>query len=68
MAEVPCVIEEVEVENESGRMVPGVMATCTECDHSVESFGTQGASIRRCLAVMREECPKGENNFYVEEE
>lgn len=67
MAEIECMIEEVEIENEDGRMVPGVMATCSECDHSVESFGTHDGSIKRCLAVMREECPKGENNFYVEE-
>ncbi len=68
MAEIECMVEEVEVENEESRLVPGVMATCSECDHSVESYGTGGASVRRCLAVMRDECPRGENNFYVEEE
>ena len=47
------------------RPVPGVVARCTRCDHTVESFGTSGRSIRRCLALLREECPMDEENFYV---
>lgn len=48
-------------------MQPGVCATCSECDHETESFGTSDRSIKRCLVLMREECPLGEENFYVEE-
>lgn len=29
------------------------------------NFGIKG-SILSCLVLMREECPQGENNFYVE--
>jgi hypothetical protein len=58
-------IEETEIENDYGRSVPGIVATCSECGHSTESFGTNLASIRRCLALMREECPQDEANFYV---
>lgn len=36
--------------------------------HETQSFGTSEASVRRCLALMREECPNGENNFYIAED
>jgi len=65
---IECEIEEVELENDEGFEVAGVCATCTKCGHQTESFGTEGASIRRCLALMREECPLGEQNFYVTED
>jgi hypothetical protein len=64
--EVPATIEEVQLEGDYG-MVDGVEATCTRCGHTTESFGTSDASIRRCLVLLREECPKEERNFYVEE-
>jgi hypothetical protein len=46
--------------------VEGVRATCSRCGYETESFGTSDASIRRCLAVMREECPNGERNYYLQ--
>jgi hypothetical protein len=66
MMEVPVTIEEVELEGDHG-MVDGVEATCTRCGHTTESFGTGDPSRRRCLALLREECPNEERNFYVEE-
>jgi hypothetical protein len=45
--------------------VDGVEATCTECGHCVESYGTSERSIKRCLVLMRRECPRREANFYV---
>ena len=60
---VEAVIEEVELEGDNG-LVDGVQATCTRCDHVTESFGTSSSSVRRCLALLREECPEGENNYY----
>lgn len=65
---VPCEILFVDLENDEGRDVPGVMATCSRCQHQTESFGTSDASIRRCLVLMREECEYGEKNFYVDED
>lgn len=62
---VRCEIEEVELENDNGRLIDGVSATCTRCDHTTESFGTSEASVKRCLVLMREECGNQENNFYV---
>lgn len=54
---VECEIADVEIEAESG--------ACSRCGHEVESFGTGDASVRRSLVTLRDECPKGERNFYV---
>ena len=59
--QVPCEINSTTIE---GR--PGVEATCTECGHTTQSFGDGEPSIKRCLALMREECPEGQSNFYVD--
>ena len=61
---VECTVEEVELENDSGREQPGVRVTCSRCDHVVEAFGTGEGSLRRCGALLREECPNNEANFY----
>ena len=63
---VPCEVHETELEGDYG-MVDGVEVVCSRCGHFTESFGTGPASIRRCLALLREECPKKERNFYEEE-
>ena len=63
---VDCYFEEVEVEGNFSQNVDGVCATCDKCGHQVESYGTGDASRRRCLAVMHEECPEDENNYYVD--
>jgi hypothetical protein len=57
-------IEETELEDDYG-MVTSVCARCSRCGHETESFGTSEGSIQRCLALMREECARGETNFYV---
>lgn len=69
MAKIPCSIEMVEMENDDGIMVPGIIATCSKCDHVTESFGQTERSIKRCLVLMREECELGEGdqNFYVDD-
>jgi hypothetical protein len=46
--------------------VEGVCATCRRCGHETESYGTSDASVRRCLALLREECPNEESNYYVD--
>jgi len=68
MARRLCTIQETELENEDGVPVDSVTATCQHCDHETESFGTSEASRKRCLVLMREECPRGEENFYVDED
>jgi len=66
MAQVTCTISEEEVENDDGLWLDGVVATCTKCQNTTSSAGTSSSSIARCLAIMREECPRREANFYVE--
>jgi hypothetical protein len=61
-------VEEVEVENDEGHPVEGVCAVCSRCGHETESYGTTEASIRRCLVLLREECPRDERNFYQVDE
>jgi hypothetical protein len=57
-------LEHVELEGDD-RPVAGVAATCPRCQHKGESFGTHDRSVKRCLVLLREECPLGESNFYV---
>jgi hypothetical protein len=63
---VDVIMEKKLVENEQGRMVPGCVATCGECDHKEQSYGQGIASQKRCLAMLRENCPEGKSNFYVD--
>lgn len=63
---VECEVEDCDVEFK-GRMIPGVLVTCTACEHSEEAGGRTDKSVNRCLAQMRENCPEGESNFYVRE-
>jgi hypothetical protein len=62
---VSCSVSEEDLEGDYGT-VGGIAATCSRCGHVTESFGTSEASIRRCLVLMREECPKDERNYYAE--
>lgn len=63
---VDVVMEFKLVENDRGQMVPGCQATCGECGHIEKSFGEGIASQKRNLALMRQNCPKGQSNFYVD--
>lgn len=64
---VTCSITFTELENEDGRELEGVCAQCDRCGYETESFGTSEASVKRCLVLMREECPQGETNYYIEQ-
>ena len=63
---VRCTVSYQDLEGDA-RLIDGVILQCTKCGHETESFGTTQTSIKRCLALMREECPMGENNWYIEE-
>jgi hypothetical protein len=56
-------VEGVELENNSGREIPGITVTCTKCGHTVEVFGQSEASIKRGCVMLKEMCD--ERNFYV---
>jgi len=62
---VRCEIDYVELEGDYAT-VEGVCVTCSRCGHESESYGTSDASVRRCLVLLREECPNGERNYYFE--
>jgi len=66
--EVPCTVEETTLQGDHGGDVPSVIVECSRCGHSTESFGTGEASIRRCLVLLRQECPNDEDNWYYDED
>jgi hypothetical protein len=68
MAKITCTIDETILENGNGQEIPSIVATCSRCGHTTESYGTSERSVNRCLVLMNEECPNGENNFYEEED
>lgn len=65
MAKIEVEISYVDIENEQGILLPSVQANCTKCGHITESFGTSERSVKRCLVLLKEECPESSNNFYV---
>ncbi len=65
---VECQVDEcIEEETQGVRHwdQPSVRVTCSRCGHETMSYGTDDNSVKRCLALMREECPFLESNFYV---
>lgn len=58
-----CNVNEVMLENERGRDTEGVRVTCSKCQKSEESYGRENKSVKRCLALLNENCDEG--NFYV---
>ena len=63
---VGAVVDIYLTQNEDGYEVMETCAICRRCDLETTSYGDSEASVRRCLVLLREECPKGEANFYVE--
>jgi hypothetical protein len=64
---VGCSVEYTAREDEYGKERDCVVVTCSKCQHETISWGHGEGSVKRCLALMREECEQGEENFYVEE-
>ena len=56
-------VYETTTEGEYGD-VPCLDLTCPRCGHSVQVYGSEEASAKRGALMLREECPRGENNFY----
>ena len=61
---VDCEVEYKPVRNEKNRYQPGVRVICSRCGHTEESYGESSRSVKRCLSLMSENCPPGENNYY----
>lgn len=64
MDTVLCEVEYLELEGDYGP-IASVRVHCSECGATSESYGQGDASIRRCLALLRESCLEGGSNFYV---
>jgi hypothetical protein len=64
---VHCSVQYVDMDAAHGVM-PGVIVTCNRCGHETHSYGQQEGSLRRCFALLSEQCPEDESNFYTEEE
>lgn len=64
MAKVEVRFQQVTLHTDNGRPIPGLCATCTECDHQVEVFGVNPPSKRRACVMLSEECPRDDRNFY----
>jgi len=62
---VPCDVDEIVLDGDTGNSIPSVRVTCSRCDHSEECYGTSDRSIRRALVMLRENCPEDESNFYI---
>lgn len=60
-------VDRTTLQNDRGYDIEGIVVTCDRCDHVVEVFGTGEPSIRRGCAMLREECPEDEENFYVDD-
>lgn len=68
MVNIKCEVFEDSEMNDYETDSPCIRAVCSKCGHETMSYGTSEESVRHCLVLMREECPLGENNFYVEDE
>ena len=66
MAKILCEINNKTKLNEKGFESECVTATCSKFSHVTMSWGVGGSSVMRCLALLKEECPKNEKNFYIE--
>lgn len=67
MAKVKCEVGYTTDYDDNGHEHDCVVVTCLKCGHSTTSWGDTQRSVNRCLAMLSEECPEAESNFYVEE-
>ena len=65
---VCCELQYISLTNDRGLQVDSVRVACGRCGYETESFGTGENSIMRCLAMLHDECPENEDNFYETDE
>lgn len=66
MGTVRCRVEEIILDGNNKLPVDSVQATCISCGNITSSYGRGSNSVRRCFALMRESCPRGESHYYEE--
>ena len=64
---VKLIIEHAMIESDEGP-ISGLCIECSKCEHVVEVYGREHKSIRYGAALMRQQCPLGEQNYYRSEE
>jgi hypothetical protein len=64
---VACRVTEEYQENENGVTVAGVLVECLRCHSTEFSFGTDSGSVKRCYALLRENCQSNIEYFYVDQ-
>lgn len=64
MTRISCSLSYTTSYNAEGFEVQCVSVECSRCNHSETAYGESEASVKRCLANMRENCPRNENNYY----
>lgn len=58
-------IADEDLEGDYGT-IPGLVITCSRCDHSVEVFGTEESSVKRGTAMLRATRPLRPTMFNTE--
>jgi hypothetical protein len=58
------ITETTKLNSYGTKYISAIIATCMDCGHKVEVFGTGEASKKRAAATLRQECPYRERNFY----
>ena len=64
MKKVECTLAQTIYRKHKAGRYDKTVVRCTECGHAQESSGSGDGSIRRCLAMLKQSCPRGERNFY----
>lgn len=64
---VPCKVQRVTVEGDFAPEVDAVRVRCTKCNGSADALGQSERSVRLAFLKLRATCPRGEDNFYVDE-
>jgi len=66
--QIPCEIIFDDGETDDGRVVECTYAVCSRCKLETMAYGTGAGSVSCALAMLRDECPRKEKNFYMDED
>ena len=64
MKKVACTVAQTIYRKHKAGRYDKTVVRCSECGHAQESSGSGDGSVRRCLALLKQSCPRGERNFY----
>lgn len=61
---VLCELQHIMLTNDKGLQIDSVRVSCSRCGYETETYGRGENSIMRCVAMLHDECPEEEDNFY----